>query len=336
MSYQNGSASGPVDLVQQLVTWLVSIGWTQDRSATEGAGWTASLGKDSATVHFRAAINESSGIWANMFSGAHYGLHMTYGTGFNSGQPFANQNIGSPVGSGGAAVGVGMPLASGTIPNYFFFADSSGDHVVIIVERSGGIYNHLGFGPSLQKAGSWTGGPYFFGTCSGYYTSISVSLPSLVPGFTKTADCPGTNQDSQSAVQTFVRADVDSFTGKWISIISAGVTPGADQGYQGKRGDTSVIGSSGSPLTAVPTYQISKLNAELQTMLTSRLDGRANLLPVYLYANRDGTSTGYSLLGAIPFVVVSNAVGNGFSQEDEYPLGSATYKLFPNFAVQKQ
>jgi hypothetical protein len=82
-------------------------------------------------------------------------------------------------------------------------------------------------------------------------------------------------------------------------------------------------------------YAQTDSNFEFQNLQTSAQDGRANLLPVYLWANRDGASTGFSLLGSLPIVFASNGVGNGFSNASEYAIGSDTYKMFPNFAVLK-
>ena len=45
MAYQTGIPTDEIDLLQQLVTWLVALGWTQDASAAEGSGWRAHLHK---------------------------------------------------------------------------------------------------------------------------------------------------------------------------------------------------------------------------------------------------------------------------------------------------
>lgn len=333
MSYQTGSASSSTDLLQKLVTWLVSLGWNQDRSAVEGSGWTASLDLHGNFVHLRAAENETT-IWQANGGGAHYGLHMYVGTGFTSGQPFNNQTTGSPIASGGSnPVGVGMQLSAGPFSNYYFFADSTADNVVVVVERTPGLFLHLGWGLSLNKAGSYTGGAYFFGSSSGYYTSLT-TFGANTPGFTSTSDCPFPIADSANACPGFVRADVDSFTGKWIGIWSAGAS--GNQGFTGKAGDSSIRGFGGSMKTNFPVYAYNEVSYEFQFEQVSEQDGRANLLPLLVWVNRDGTTTGFSLLGDPPFVFATNAVGNGFSDAEEYVLGGTTYKLFPNFAVVKQ
>jgi hypothetical protein len=332
MQYQNGSATSSTDLVQQLAAWLVGLGWTEDRSAVEGAGWTASLHNHANYVHLRAVENESGQPWHANLGSAHYGVHMYTGTGFNSGQPFNNQ-AGAPVSTSTYPIGVGMQLSAGPFANYYFFADSTADNIVVVVEKTSGFFVYLGWGLSIQKAGAFTGGAYFFGSTSGYYTS-AVSAYANTPGLTITSDPPFVNVDGLGGGSGFVRADVDSWTGKWVGIYNA--TTGADQGFTGKQGDSSVRGSISTMKTNFPTYAQLAGNYNFQNEQVSAQDGRANLLPPLLWVLRDGTTTGFSLLGSPPFVFVSNAVGNGFSSGDEYVLGATTYKLFPGFAVVKQ
>jgi hypothetical protein len=333
MSYQTGTAATSTDLLQKIVTWLASLGWTTDRSAVEGAGWTASLHHNGNFVHMRAVENETAVPWHTGITTRPYGLHMYLGTAFDSGQPFNNQTAGAPIGSSTFPIGVGMPLSAGPFSNYYFFADSTADNIVIVVEKTSGLFVHIGWGLSIQKAGTFTGGPYFFGSVSGFYTGLVVSTPNS-PGFTSSSDCPFVNSDAEGGGPGFVRADVDSWTGKWVGIFnSAG---GPDQGFTGKQGDSSVRGASSPMKVNYPVYADSAALFKFQYEQTSAQDGRANLLPVYLWVLRDGTTTGYSMLGTAPNIFSTNAVGNGYSNADEYVLGGTTYKLFPNFAVVKQ
>lgn len=331
MAYQTGSASSSTDLLQKLITFLVANGWTQDRSAVEGSGWTVTAHLGSNYVNLRACENENT-PWQNGFSATHYGIHMYLGTGFNSGNTW-NAQAGGPVGSSSNPIGVGMHLSAGPFSNYYFFCDPSGDNVMVVCEKTPGLFVHLGWGATFQKAGSYTGGAYFFGSSSGYYTSYG-SAGANTPGFTSSSDCPGVTFDQIGGAPCFVRADVDSFTGKWIGIF--GQNSGANQGDQGKHGESSVHATFGSMQTFFPVFAYSTANYQFQYEQTSQQDSRANLLPIFLWVNRDGTTTGYSLLGSIPNVFSTNGVGHGFSNADEYVIGSATYKMFPNFAVLKQ
>lgn len=331
MAYQNGSATSSTDLLQQLVTFLVANGWTTDLSASEGLGWRAHLHKSGNYVHLRAAENEA--VFQQTGSGTAYGINLYTGTGFNPGQPWNNQTTGAPLGNGAAyPVGVNCYLSAGPFANYYFMTDSSGDNVVVVVAKTPGTFMHFGWGLSLVTAGTITGGAYFFGSSSGFNGNTS-SPGASTPGYTTTAPCPGVNGDNITDLSVFyVRADVDSFTGKWIS---GGPNLSANEGYTGKIGASSVRATGIASTNSVPSYAQSDNATEFQALQTSAQDGRTNLLPVYLWANRDGTTTGFSLLGSLPTVFCSNGVGKGFSAASIYTIGSDNYIMFPNFAVLK-
>jgi hypothetical protein len=336
MQFATGSATDPVDLLQQLESWLSGLGWTIDRNASEGAGWTVTAHNNGNYVHLRAGMNEGSAVWQSTFGNA-YTLGLIVGTGFISGQPFNAQTTGAPLGSGGAyPIGTGMRLSVGPFANYYFFADASADNIVIVVEKTPGLYVHIGWGLSIQKAGAFTGGPYFFGSSGSYYSTYGFAGANT-PGYTSSSDCPFAITDQIGSAAGFVRADVDSFTGKWLAVWNN--ASGPDQGYQGKVGNSSVPTTNAAP--APNTFPAIQQNGSFQFSdmshcLVSQLDGRANLLPLMLWAQRDGTTTGYTFLGSPPFIFFTNAVGNGFTAAQDYVIGSTTYKVFPNFAVVKQ
>ena len=330
MSYQTGTATSPINLLQTLVTWLVSIGWTQDMSQTDGLGWRAHLHKSGNYVNLRANMAET--VWAGgVITPNGTGLNLYLGTGFASGSAW-NAQAGGPIGNAAAyTVGVGFNLPTGAIQNYYFFGDATGDNVVVVIEATPAIYKHMGWGLSLVKTGTWTGGPYFFGSSSGYIANYNVAGP----GTTLTTSCPGCDGDSQSYQSAFVRVDVDAFTGKWIGISNNNsYAPG---GYTGKVGASSVAPTMSYTMRTLAPRFTDNMNAvgSWQANQTSSVDGRANLLPVHLWAVRDTTGA-LSLIGAIPNVFFSNGVGQGFSNASEYVLGTTTYKMFPNFAVIKQ
>jgi hypothetical protein len=327
MAYSNGSATTSTDLVQQLVTFLVANGWTEDMSQAEGFGWRAHLHKSGNYVHLRARENERA--FQQNVGDTSYGIDVYLGTGFSSGQPWNNQTTGAPVGSGATyPVGSSAFTSVGPFANYYFMTDSGHDNVVVVVEVTPGFFTFVGWGLSLNKAGSFTGGAYFFGSSSGWRSTTNPG--GSRPGYTTTSLCPGNFQDKFSLPSTFVRADVDSFISKWISI---GPAAGPTQGYTGKPGASSLGMESQGP--TIPVYALSSGTSEFLNVQTSVQDSRANLLPVLLWVNRDGSSTGYSLLGSLPMVFASNGVGNGFSNASEYAIGADTYKMFPNFAVLK-
>jgi hypothetical protein len=334
--YQQGTATSPVDLLQQIVTWLNGIGWTTNRSAVEGSGWTASLNKSGNFVHLRSAMNEA--VWAlGSYSG--YGMALYLSSAFDGGQPWNNQPGSPPYGNGTTSpIGVGMNLQAGPIQNYYFFSDAAGDNIALIIEKTPGVYVYLVWGLSLQKCGTWTGGPYFAGSAPCY--SFAVAAPANYPGYTATSPCPGCELDYYFNVQVwYVRVDVDAFIGKWVS--GGSTNTYAPYGYTGKLGKTSIAPAFSSSLTGdVPIFaqnwgtNVNSQPGDFQFTQTSALDGRANLLPILLYAKRD---TGeFSLLGSIPNIFSTDGVGHGFVQASEYVLSTTTYKMFPNFCVTKQ
>jgi hypothetical protein len=222
-----------------------------------------------------------------------------------------------------------MRLTAAAIPNYWFFTDTAGDNVVVVVENSSGIFNHLGFGVSLSKVGAYTGGAYFFGVWDGCNCHQATGQPG--DASTITANCPGCTNDPYAGATWFVRADVDSFVGKWI----CGSDTTTDQnGYTGKNGAGPVGGLFTVQHTQFPSYyETYGEPGDFQAEQVSAIDGRANLLPIPFYVQRDGVGAGYSMLGSLPLVFVCSGVGQGYSPGSTYVLGATTYTVFPMFSV---
>jgi hypothetical protein len=334
MAFENAAAADPRDLLQKLVIFLVANGWTTDRTQAEGLGWTATLHNGAVYVHLRASLNEAV-EFTNALSGLGYSISLYVGSGYSSGSAFNSQLIGSPIQVGYTApAGATMSLFSTAITNYYFFADAGGANIAVVVEKSSGVYAHMGWGTSLAKIGTWTGGPYFFASSAGYYGHDPTAAQT---GHDLTAACMGTAGDSQLACCTFVRAAVDSFDG-WVSPMAASSATGS-RGFCGKLGASSVGGpSTGQILDLIPSYMSGggwTASGAFQPNLTSLIDGRANLLPCLLWALRDGSTTGFSPLGTIPHCFVCSGVGQGFSPGSDYAIGADTYTLFPDFAVKK-
>jgi hypothetical protein len=336
MSYATGVPTSPTDLLQQLDTFLAANGWTSDKSAAEGFGWGAHLHKGSTYVHLKAIEAEAGFVSEQVSNG--YALLLYLSDAFDTGQTWVNQPGNRATEAANSnAIGAGMNLAAGPFSNYYFFTDGTNDNVVVVVEKTPGLYVHIAWGTSLKKAGAWTGGMYFHGSASGYLAPYQTS-PANQPGFTKTTDCPGCVNDVSGYPCGLVLCDVDTWTGKWVSIgdITAGFA------YTGRNGTSSVIGQY-TPSASIPRYAASPFSAftnpqPFQFAQTSVLDGRANLLPVNWFAGRDGatgSTGGFSLIGSLPMIFSSTGVGSGFLPASDYVIGSDTYTIFPNFAVLK-
>lgn len=343
MAFENSAATSPTDLLQKLNTFLVANGWTSDMSAADALGWRSHLHKGSQYVHLRATMNEFAPFKDNQGANG-YSIAIYTGTGFNSGNAWNDQTTGAPVEAADATkpVGAGMRVPSTGVPNYYFFTDATNAHVVVVAECISGIFTCMGWGSSLAKVGAWTGGDYFFGNLAGFSLNNSFAPNSVAgDGATATCLCPGVSSDAQTHSCCFVRADVDSFTGKWISITD---NTAVGDGYTGKNGASPIMGGPDSTGSSVPIHHQFPSYTQgyaydpgaFQYNQVSLLDGRANLLPCLLYVQRDGSGgPGYSPLGTIPTCFCTSAVGQGFAPAEDYPIGADTYTTFPGFAVKK-
>ena len=173
MPYQTGVPANEIDLLQQLVTFLIGVGWTEDMSAAEGAGWRAHLHKSGLYVNLRAMRGETgNSVWSTALIGGTYaGLGLSVGTGFNGGTPwyqqagvpqFVSASVPYPVGVQGLTTynpNLPTPFCMALTRYHFFETD---DNVVVVLERAPLNYTVCGWGPSLTKTGgAWTGGAYF-------------------------------------------------------------------------------------------------------------------------------------------------------------------------------
>lgn len=340
-AYSTGAATSPTNALQALVTFLVAQGWTTDHSAAEGAGWRAHLHKGSMYVNFRAAVNEGgTTIWSNSNTTQGYALHMNAGTGYDSGEEWYDQP-GRPESAGAAPVGVGARLLAGTLASHHFFDDGA-DNIVAVFETNANVFTYLAWGPSLNKGGgSWSGGMYFCGSWG--HLNCAASGSTLIPGDTLTARAPfqglsnqGSGQSASTAppVRGFVRADVDTFTGKWLG----GVLPntgssGNNSGYTGKHlvsdfeWDSTLdpIAVGGSDLSMIPSSR------HLRRRLTAAVNNQAFLLPVRLYCQRDDGN--YGFLGWADSLFAAQL--NGYAPKDVVSMGGQDYMLFSTFAVLK-
>jgi hypothetical protein len=322
MAYQTGTASNPNDLLQKLVTFLTANGWTQNMSQADGTGWRAHLQKGTVYVNLKSTIGAVN-PWAftpNPAPGASdAALHIYLGTGF-SGAANWNAQAGGPILNGtSTTTGTSMPLPTGAVSAYHFFSDATADNIVVVVEKTTGIFTHLGWGTSLNKSGAWTGGAYSFSVLNGY----SFATGSTLPGGKNGPTANGPLMLASSAVG-YVRADVDSFTGKWLGCTDSTSQPSG--GYTGRNFATEFRGGS------IPPSDIPNLEYFLERTV-SVITSQAHLVPVRIWAPRD--AGGYSLLGTLPIVFWTRAVGMGYAAGTILTLGADSYMLFPNFAVKK-
>jgi len=316
MSYQTGTASNTIDLLQKIGTWLASTGWTIDSSIVRGTGWRLHCHKAALYMNFSAGFNEGGTVagFINSYGSLNdYLLALYAGDGYSSGSDWRSQS-GGPILTGTAnKCGCGCPMPSGAIVAYHFFADSAGDNCVVVIERTAGIFSHMFWGPSLNKIGSWTGGPYFGASLDNYLLGFPVGGGYGTPGLEVSTYPPGLSKDR---AEMYVRADVDTWLNKWVSICQ---TNTANAGSTGKPGGSNIS-----------TEDATDHGLDIAAMVergTSNLTAQSLLFPIVVGAERD--SAGHSLLGSIPNIFITNACKKGFAAGGEYLWGGDTYKIFP-------
>jgi hypothetical protein len=336
MSYATGAATDPTDLLKKLVTFLTANGWTSDVSAAEGAGWRAALHNGAMYVHLRAAIGAEEPFSTDYnlspaAGGGQGALYLVASTAVSTGNPFfhTSQRTGAAIVDTQTYPAVAcIPLPAGAISAYHFFIDAANANVVVVCERSAGLFGNLGWGTSITKAGTFTGGMYYFGGAPG----VSSASASAGHGLSLNAVCPMTQQNQGAnpgdGASGWIRANVDTFTSKWISMGANSGDP-ANQ-FTGKLASSSVVPPDvGQSLTTMIAHY-----AKFQQRTINALNGAINLLPVRLYAHRD--ADGYSVIGTLPNIFSTWAVeAGGYVVAEVYSLGGDDYMLFPYFAVKK-
>lgn len=340
-AYSSGISSSPTDLLQTLVTWLTSQGWTADSSVADGSGWRAHLHKGALYVNLRAAINEQ--IWPHS-TGYHdygdggYGIGLYLGDGYSGANDWHEQS-GRPVRQvEGSTLGAGANLPAGSVAGYHFFDDGA-DNIVVVVERSPGIFCHLGWGSDLAEANQPEAFPYLFGSSSQYMNthdgvllddSYGINLSALPP-----VSHGNKERNSFSGTTTYihttalVRVDAATYSERWIS---NGNNIGEGYGYSGRFMRCALNLNPDTPgqvdETEFPGFR--HLRGRIhQTAFTSAL-----LLPLHCYVLLDPAGR-WAPIGYPPPIFWTDAVGHGYASGDVYQHGGVDYMLFPNFAVLK-
>lgn len=332
-AYQTGTATGPTDLVQKLVTFLVAQGWTSDSSVSYGAGWRAHLHKGSQYVNLRAIVNEAANLSTIWGSGsgasatAGYGVAIYLGDGY-SGAAAWNAQSGGPKDSGGTnPVGAGMFMGSGSVPAYFFFDDGL-DNVTVVIDKGAGLYAHLGFGTTLAKVGYTSDHWYFFASSPHAY-NVANQGSGPYPGTDATAAAPMSHGYVSGALRyatSFVRTDAAVYTNRWLGLTDGQNTLAA-YGYTGRQARCAM--ATGSILNE---DQYPKLSAALGRGWQSAFTGSL-LQPLHCFAH--SAAARWIPVGYPPSVFACAAVGHGHNPATVYQVGGLDYMVFPGFAVRK-
>jgi hypothetical protein len=309
MAFLQGTTTDIIDLVGQLVTWLAGLGWTVNMVPTvngNAGGKRAHLSKGAVYVNLQTAIGDGDLVPDYAVIGCN-GLFLYLSDSYDAAQSYLTQPGGPhdvrPMRAMVAVSTLNFPTPYG---RFFAFSDAS-DNVVVVLERRSLNFSAFGWGPALAKAGAWSDGRYFFAQT--YRTGIQTddATPNVF------GDCPF----SVNGLPTgFVRADVDAFVSKWLGCALSAQNVTGKICYTG-------FGAAGPP-TDVPDWAVGYAR-----LAPSLLNSQAVLVPVDIYAARD--AGGSSLLGSVPNVFLTNAVGHGFGPAGTFSIGADNYVLFPGY-----
>lgn len=324
MPYQTGPATSPQNLLSQFLTFVVAAGWTLDDDVADGTGHKAHIHKGAKYVSLRSFINENSPLLGGLAGSS--GIALTGATAYAVTANWFNQ-AGAPFKDGFSptadVITCIMPLPAGAISNYWMFADVAGDNVVLVALKGGSVYTHLFFG-DLTKYGTWTGGPYF-GASRSYF---GLSFFGLNDGLTVTSAPPGAAVYNQPSA--LLLADVDSHTGKWLTMTGQTVAPDASTG---KRMQSSTSAIDTNMEIAGDHIHYGFLRRRAESANTSGLI----LLPTIWLAERDFGGNrfggGWAALGEVPWLYQSTT--DGFSPGSTQMISTDAYSVFPGFAVRQ-
>lgn len=318
-AYQTGAATGSIDLLQKLVSFLTAQGWTSNMSATDAAGWRAHLNKGSLYINLRAFTSSDSA--ANLFPSSAaptFGILFYLGTGYSGASNWKSQ-AGGPQNQTPATIGSSVLLYQNLVAKYYFFDDGA-DNIVAAIETAAGNFQHMLFGPTLIKAGSWTGGMYFGGPLPGY----AMTQTSGKPGYDTSSGLPfrqgGDFSTSPSGAASFVRVDADAVTGKWGA--NNQVTAVAQ--YTGLRIAT---GYDNNPSVAVPPLNYPYITPVLARSANAA-NGRTVMLPAQVFVER--LTGAYSMIGDVPNIFIG--FGN-FASASIYSIGGENFMVFPTYVA---
>lgn len=223
MAYSTGTAATPIDLVNDLATFIEANGWTRDSLANEGSGRRYHAHRSGQYLNMRGYVNEQpssslldeGGATFSSPPAGVYSVAMNLGTAYSGATAWFNQT-GVPTRSPKYhAVGAVDLTVSMT---YHFFAQNSGDQIFAIVEYGTGKFQWFGFGV-MTKYGSWTGGDFLFGSMRGVGTPVTSY--SRIGGPYKFFPAASTYAPfgDNPGVPSFVNVDVDAETG-WHEALS--------------------------------------------------------------------------------------------------------------------
>jgi hypothetical protein len=332
MAYESGTAANMPSILTALATFLTTDGWTINRQFGGSLEVSRAYTRGSAkSMGFGIAF--SDGIDLLSAGVGTYFVVIPWLAYAELGFSWYDQT-GHPESATGAKIlGVAAPSLSTSIP-YHFFSSADGEQVAIVIGRTTGVYNYLGFGalPDSDKFGAFDGWQYAFGARAfrtdgaridntDFNTHQGINIPPIPPGYRREVHKEST---------TLIRVDSDASGEEWRSCSG----PADDSTYRtdrvisgwmtevGGTRSTNVIGIGGLPSTL-----------HLWVRSRSTLAQNVVLIPCIMSTYRPGNER-WSPICRLPLVHAAFTSG-ALNEGAQFLIGSDTYRAFNSFAVQE-
>lgn len=165
MAMQTGTMNGANNASDIIKAFIEANGWTINSYVTQGAGKRLHAVKNGCYINWRSLVSEG---WQGYTTQSN-GLFSYISTGYNAGSTYYDQPGRHPFGSEYTAHGF-IDLDGAAMTYYAYaFSGADWDTVLIFINTTGNIWQHMGFG-TLKKCDTYTGGQYGFGSC---YPNVS-------------------------------------------------------------------------------------------------------------------------------------------------------------------
>lgn len=176
MSYQTGTATGAIDLLDKIRLFAIAEGWTVNRNTILAGSVELCINKGSNYINMKAAENVSLMVNADTDPNK-YGIVINGSDGYDGGadwdrQPgYARRDV-TPSSTDQYHSLLPFVINFGPFPSYHFFSQNSGDCIYVEVEVATGIYLRMGFGSlDLYDPTEAGGGRFFYATCCEHVTN---------------------------------------------------------------------------------------------------------------------------------------------------------------------
>jgi len=307
MAYQTGTSTTIEDLLQQLSTFLVANGWTED-FATTGDPGIIGFSKNGIFVAFQYTEATNSGtlaVYQNLSNDD--GTNVWLSTG-DSGNGVASLTA-STFESSRNVNRIAGPHAA----YHFFEQDSNPAYCHIVLEVDTNLFRHFGFG-EIEKIGDWQGGEYCYGHDWRQAASQIDSPISSAHTLGLDANSAGAGQTHYATMHVRDQPE-QAAADRWAGVGTRGNFPqGLDRAGNDKL--PCIGGTRGG------------INSQMSPFRISQLTAFKPLIPIVVHmANTSPAPDASRLLGTQPDVRLVNMAN--LDPSEQFVIAGETWFVFP-------